>query len=65
MIRDKKDKPNKVEKILKAEISYVIRNYFDLLDSNIDIDISVRNNGMYHISIGADCRNIKSVSYIE
>ncbi len=64
LIRDRQDNPQKINRILKSEILYVLKNYFDLKDYDLDIDVSLGNNGYYHLSIQADCHNIKSVSYI-
>ncbi len=65
VIRDKENNNYRIGNILKAEILYVLRSYFDLHEYDMDIDISITENGMYHVSIGADCRNIKAVSYIK
>ena len=64
MIKDKTDSPQKVDRILKAEILYVLRNYFELKEYDLDMDISINSDGYYHVKIDAECRNIKNVSYI-
>jgi len=64
VIKDKKDNPQKINGVLKAELLYVLRNYLDLKEYDLDIDISINNKGYYHIVIEADCKNIKNISYI-
>ena len=65
LVKDKKDNPHKITNILKSEILYVLKNYFELQNYDIDIDIRIKDNGMYHLVIEAECRNIKCVTYIE
>ena len=65
MIRDKGENTRKIDGVLKAEILYVLKSYMELSDYDLDVDIVVNNRGFYDLTIKAECRNIKSVSYIE
>ncbi len=64
VIKDKNNNPQKINGILKAEILYVLRNYMELKEYDLDIDIRINEKGYYHLVIEADCKSIKSVSYI-
>lgn len=64
MIKDKANNPQKISNVLSSEILYVLKNYLEINDYDLDIDVSIADSGCYHIKIEADCRNIKNVSYI-
>ncbi|MBQ4558052.1 MAG: cell division topological specificity factor MinE [Clostridia bacterium] len=64
LIKDKQDSPQKVTGVLKSEILYVLKNYMEVKDYDIDVDITISDNGYYKLIIQADCRNLKTVSYI-
>ena len=65
LIKDKQDNPQKVTGVLKSEILYVLKNYMEIKDYDLDVDINIGADGYYHLIIQADCKNIKTVSYIE
>ena len=65
MIKDKGDTTSRINNVLRAEIMYVLKNYFELQDYDMDIDILINSRGYYEVLIKAECRNIKRVSYIE
>ncbi len=65
MIKDKGENARKIDGVLRAEILYVLKNYLELEEYDMDIDISINQKGFYDLTIKAECRNIKSVSYIE
>lgn len=55
---DKSEKPVRIEKILKAEIINVVKNYFVVDSDEVNLDIMIVNN-QYDIQI-----NLKSPKYI-
>ena len=65
LIRDKENNPQRVSSVLRSEILYVLKNYLELIDNDIDIVITITKNGRYRINIQSDFRNIKSISYIQ
>lgn len=61
IVIDKQNIPQKINKLLKSEILYLFRNYFDVTAEDIDVNIDIDEYGKYHIDISALARNIKSV----
>lgn len=61
IVIDKQNIPQKINKLLKSEILYLFRNYFDVTAEDIDVNIDIDEYGKYHIDIRALARNIKSV----
>ena len=59
IVMDKQETPQKINKILKSELIYVLRNYFEICAEDLSLDISVMNTGKYEISIRAESKNIK------
>lgn len=64
IIADKKDNPKKIEKVLKAELLNVIKNYFDVSYDDMDLSILINKDGMYDIQINAVSKTIKIASVI-
>ena len=59
LIRDKQDSPRKINRVIKSEILFVLKNYFDLTAEDVSLDIVVDDFGKFHITIIADARNIR------
>lgn len=64
IIADKKDNPKKIEKVLKAELLNVIKNYFDVSYDDMDLSILINKDGMYDIQINAVSKTIKIASVL-
>ncbi len=64
IIADKKDNPKKIEKVLKAELLNVIKNYFDVTYDDMDLSILINKDGMYDIQINAVSKTIKIASVL-
>lgn len=59
MIMDKSENSQKINKVLKAEILYLLNNYFDISADNLELDLGLENNGEYVLSITAKSRYLK------
>ncbi len=53
--------PNGVLEVLKNDVKGVLKSYFDLKEDTLQSEITVDENGVYHIAISADCTNVKKV----
>ena len=61
MITDKKDNPVRIERVLKAELINVVRNYFEVNNDDIELSILINGNGLYDIQVNILSRAIKFV----
>ena len=59
MVMDRSENPQKINKVLKAEILYLLNNYFDINSENLELDLGLDNNGEYILSITAKSRFLK------
>lgn len=65
MLIDKSSAPHRISKVLKAEMLYLLNNYFDLTADDLDLNISIDNNGNYCLNIVANARYLKVAYVIE
>lgn len=54
---DRKENPCKIEKLLKAEIINVIRNYFEVSADDVNLSILINKNGEYDIQLNVLSKN--------
>ena len=59
MIIDKKENPARIERVLKSEILNVLKNYFEITGEDVDVVLSVGENGRYVFSVTGESRSIK------
>lgn len=59
IIIDKQDSPQKINKVLKSEILFVLKNYFDVSAEDVNLEININDFGRYTITITADARNMR------
>ena len=59
MLIDKSEAPQKINKVLKAEILYLLKNYFDITAEDIDLDLGIAETGEYILDITAKSRFLK------
>ena len=59
IISDKQGTPQKINKLLKAEILFVLKNYFDITSEDLAFDIIVDSFGKYEINVVGKARGIK------
>ena len=59
IISDKQNTPQRINKVLKSEIIFVLKNYFDTTSEDVDVDIQIDEFGKYNIFINAEARGIK------
>ena len=60
-IQDKTENLYKLKKLIKSEILYVLKNYFDVSADTIDVELSVNGDNQYDISVLAKANVIKIV----
>ena len=58
MVMNKQEKPQKINRLLKSEILFLLKNYFDITADDLSFDIAVNEFGKYVIQINAECRNM-------
>ena len=59
IVLDKQETPQKINKVIKAEILYILRNYFDICAEDLSLEISVNEYGKYNLNIQGECRNMR------
>ena len=60
-VQDKSENLYKLKKLIKSEILYVLKNYFDVTADGVDVELSVDVNNQYNISVMAKANVIKIV----
>ena len=53
--------PNGVLEVLKNDVKGVLNSYFDLKENSLQSEITVDENGVYHVAITASCTSVKKV----
>ncbi|MGN0767836.1 MAG: hypothetical protein ACI4M8_00620 [Christensenellales bacterium] len=53
--------PNGVLEVLKNDVKGVLNSYFDLKEDSLQSEITVDENGVYHVVITASCTSVKKV----
>lgn len=48
---DKRENPEKLAKLIKSEIMYVLKNYMDINYDDIKLDIGIDNDGRYLLNM--------------
>jgi hypothetical protein len=56
---DKQETPQKINRLLKSEILYLLKNYFEICSEDLSVDINIDDCGKYLLNINGLCRNIK------
>jgi hypothetical protein len=59
IVMDKQETPQRINRLIKAEILYLLKNYFDISAEDLTLDISVNDFGKYMLEIRGECRNMK------
>lgn len=59
IVIDKQESPQKISKLLKSELLFMLRNYFDIYADDLILDICVNEAGRYEILIKAESNNVK------
>ena len=55
---DKKDNPEKLIKLVKSKIVFVLKNYMDIKYDDVKLDIGIDNNGKYLINFSGEVSRI-------
>lgn len=53
IVADKKNNPEKIERLLKSEIMNVLKNYFDITSEDVSLSILINDDGKYDLQINA------------
>lgn len=53
IVADKKENPEKIERLLKSEIMNVLKNYFDITSEDMSLSILINDDGKYDLQINA------------
>ena len=61
IVNDNNEGVNVLEKLVKAEITSVLKNYFIISSEDIDIDLSAVVGGCYKININGDIKGVKKI----
>lgn len=56
---DKQENPQRIERVLKSEILYVLKNYFEICSEDLNVEILVNEQGRYELNIHGLSRAIK------
>ena len=59
LISDKKQNPERMVKIIKSEMLYLLRNYFELCDEDLSVSIAVNSSNMYDVNINFLANSLK------
>ena len=65
LVIDKKDNTNKILNVLKSDILYVLKNYMEINNENLEVNISITQLGTYQVTILADVSRLKILNCIE
>ena len=61
VVFDKQEVPQRINKVIKSEVLFLLKDYFDITSEYVNIDINVNEYGKYELSITAESRSIRSV----
>lgn len=53
IVADKKENPDKIERLLKSEIMNVLKNYFEITSEDVSLSILINDDGKYDLQINA------------
>ena len=56
---DKKENPIKIERLLKSEIYYILKNYFEINSEDMSLNLKINEDGKYQLQLNAISRSIK------
>jgi len=59
VVSDKRENPIRIERVLRAELMNVIRNYFEVSSDDLDLSILIREDGRYDLQLNVISRTIK------
>lgn len=65
LVIDKKDNPNKILNVLKSDILYVFKNYMEINNENLEVNIAVTQLGTYNITVLANVSRLKTLNCID
>jgi septum formation topological specificity factor MinE len=64
LIADKHFNPSKISKVMKSDLFFLLKNYSDVTEDNLKLEINVDEMGSYNIVINATCNRLKKLGSI-
>lgn len=61
IVLDKQDSPQKMNRLIKSEMVFLLKNYFDVTAEDVSVDLDINEQGRYTIVVSALARNIRNV----
>ena len=61
LIADKRENPSKIERLLKSELYYLLRNYFEFNSEDFTIEIAVNEFGKFEFNISGVAASLKKI----
>lgn len=59
VILDKQEIPQNINKVIKSEILYVLKNYFEISSEDLIVDLYLNESGKYELNLKLESRFIK------
>ena len=59
IVIDKQDSSQKINRLLKSELIFLLKNYFDVCSEDVLLDIAISESGKYVINFTVESRAIK------
>ena len=59
LVIDKKENPQRIERLVKAEVYHILKNFFDIKSEDFDINIEVNADGQYVCNMSCVSSTIK------
>ena len=59
LVIDKKENPQRIERVIKAEIFHILKNFFDISHEDLDLTLEVDSNGKYVLNMTCVSNTIK------
>ena len=59
LVIDKKENPQRIERVIRAEIFHILKNFFDIAYEDMDISLEVDADGRYVLNMSCISNTIK------
>ncbi len=59
LVIDKKENPQRIERVIKAEIFHILKNFFDMRNEDLDLSLEVDSLGRYVLNMTCVSNTIK------
>ena len=58
IISDKQENPEKINRLIKSELLYLLKNYFDICSEDMLVNITIGDNGRFLLDIKVEARDM-------